>query len=61
VTRDDKVLLQIEVEGKLMLTTADYAEAIADLLELGVLDPAPLVAAVHQWGAVEVHQGARVS
>jgi hypothetical protein len=34
VTRDDKVLLQIEVEGKLILTTADYAEAIATFWSL---------------------------
>jgi len=40
-----------------MLTTSDDAEAVVFLHQLGVLDPAPLVAGARQWGAVEIHQG----
>lgn len=58
IDRDEQALLEICIEGRLILSAQNDDDVIATLHELGVDDPAPLVAGARQWGTVEIYHSA---
>ena len=54
--QEDQVVINVRINGQLVLSTPSDLDVIGRLEALGIRDPAPLVAGCRRWGIVEIHE-----